>query len=82
MKQEHYVVIIDWSKEDDYGIEILGVAHSMEEAKQIFNANIDKERGLAEENGYTIYEESETEFDAGIAGFYITNHGRLYIQKV
>ena len=79
---EHYVVINEWATEDENGVTILGVAHSMEEAKRIFNENIDKERELAEENGYTIYEDDETTFDAGEEGFYITNHGSLYIQMV
>jgi hypothetical protein len=81
MKQEHYVVLEEWGTEGS-GVSILGVTHSMEEAKQIFNANINEEREFAKNNEYTIYEDSEVIFNAGENGLDNTNQVSLYIQRV
>ena len=79
---EHFVVINDWSNEYESGVTVLGVIHTLEEAKEIFNNSIKDEKNYAKENGFKIYTDSETEFDAGKDGFYATEHTRLYIQKI
>lgn len=79
---KHYVILLDWANEYENGITILGVAHSLEEAKEIFNASLAKEREFAEENGFTIYDDCEGVFDAGEDGYYNTNHTNLCIQIV
>lgn len=79
---KHYVVVNDWANEYENGSTILGVAHSLEEAKEIFNQNIGDERQYAEEHEFTIYDDCETVFDAGEDGYYISNHTNLYIQMI
>ena len=79
---KHYVIVNDWANEYESGTTILGVVHSMEEAKEIFNQRLANEKQYAEENGFTIYEDCETVFDAGEDGYYVSNHTNLYIQMV
>ena len=49
---KHYVVVNDWANEYESGTTILGVAHSLEEAKEIFNQYVDDEKAYAEEHGF------------------------------
>ena len=79
---KHYVVINHWANEYENGTTILGVAHSMEEAKEIFNERLASEKQYAEEQGFTIYDDCDTVFDAGEDGYYSTNHTTLYIEMV
>lgn len=79
---KHFVVFIDWATEYDNGVTVLGVVHSMEEAKEIFNKSLAEEKQYAEENDFEIYEDCETVFDAGDGGYYIINHIRLCIEIV
>lgn len=79
---KHYVVVLDWAENDAEDINIIGVAHSLDEAKEMFNARLVEERAFAEEHGYEIYEDVETLFDAGENGYYAASHTRLYIQEV
>lgn len=57
---KHYVIVNDWANEYESGTTILGVVHSMEEAKEIFNqsladekqyAKFSKDRNLGYRNG-------------------------------
>ena len=81
---EHYIVIHDYARSDlyDNGVDIVGVTHSMEEAKNIFNAYVLAEKEAAVENQYEVYEDEDTIFDAGEDGYYVSNHTKLYIQMV
>ena len=79
---KHFVIVNDWANEYESATTILGVAHSMEEAKEIFNESLVEERKYAEEEGFTIYDDCETVFDAGEDGYYRVNHTLLYIQMV
>ena len=79
---KHYVVVNDWANEYENGTTVLGVAHSLEEAKEIFNEFVEAEKMYAENHGFEIYDDCETVFDAGEDGYYITNHTNLYIQMV
>lgn len=79
---KHYVIVNDWANDYESGVTILGVAHSLEEAKDIFNKNLANEKACAEEYGFTIYNDCETVFDAGEDGYYARNHTNLYIQMV
>jgi hypothetical protein len=78
----HFVIVNDWANEYEIGTTILGVVHSMEEAKEIFNESLVEEKQYAEENGFTIYDDCETVFDAGEDGYYVSNHTNLYIQMI
>ena len=79
---KHFVIVNDWANEYENGTTILGVAHSLEEAKEIFNQSLADEKQYAEENGFTIYDDCETVFDAGEDGYYVSNHTNLSIQMV
>ena len=79
---EHYVVILDWASDYECGVEILGVTHTIEEAKVIFNNSVGDEKHHAKEFGYEIYTDCETDFDASEYGYYAKEHTRLYIQEV
>ena len=79
---KHYVIVNDWANEYETGTTLLGVAHSLEEAKEIFNERLEDEKQYAAEHGFTIYNDCETVFDAGEEGYYASNHTHLYIQWV
>lgn len=79
---EHYVIINDWANEYESGTAILGVTHSLEEAKEIFNSALVEEREYVEEHGWEIYDDCETVFDAGEDGYYVSGHTNLFIEQV
>ena len=79
---KHFVIVRDWASEYENGTTILGIAHSIEEAKEIFNEYLAEEKEYAEEHGFTIYDDCETVFDAGEEGYYAGHHTNLYIQMV
>ena len=79
---KHYVIVNDWANEYESGTNILGVVHSLEEAKKIFNESLADEKQYAKEHGFTIYDDCETAFDAGEEGYYVNNHTNLYIQMI
>lgn len=78
----HYVVVLTWATEGEDGSNVLGVTHTLEEAKEIFNETLEEERELAANNGWTVYEHSDDVFDAGEDGYYRDNYTKLYIQEV
>ena len=78
----HYVVVLDWAVEDDEAVSILGVAHTLEEAKKIFNDNLPEQKGYTEQYGYKVYEDTEVRYEAGVSGHWRTEHVALYIQGV
>ena len=73
----HYVIVLDWATEDDEAVTILGVTHTYEEAKQIYDKHLAEEKEYAKEHGYTIETEDATTFDAGIMGYWRDNHTTL-----
>ena len=79
---KHFVVVNDWAYEYESGTTILGVTHSLEEAKVIFNASVADEREFAKAQNWEVYDDYETVFDAGEDGCYVANHTNLYIQLV
>lgn len=78
----HYVVILDWAGNDAEGVNILGVTHTLEEAKVIFAENITKEKEIAEQAGFEVETDTDVEFEAYESGYYAVAHTRLYIQGV
>lgn len=78
----HFVIVHDWSNTYESGTTILGVAHSLEEAKEIFNQSLADEKQYAEDHGFTVFDDCETVFDAGEEEYYACNHTNLYIQLV
>jgi hypothetical protein len=81
-KTEHYVVVSDWACEYESGCSVLGVAHSLEKAKSIFNMYVEEEKDLALNNEWEIFENCETVFDAGEEGYYARNHTNIFIEGV
>lgn len=78
----HYVVVLHWTSEGDNGCNVLGVCHTLDEAKEIFQNHIGDERDYADGNGWEIYTDNDIEFDAGEGGYYVNNNTRLFIQEV
>ena len=79
---KHYVVMVDWATQDDENVDIVGVAHTMDEAKEIFQKRLVIERELADEHEYEITDDSETLFEAGDMGYWRDDHIILYIEEV
>jgi hypothetical protein len=56
----HYVVMNHWSSEDNCEfneVTIVDIAHSLEEAKKIFNERLVEEREIAAKNEWEILED-------------------------
>lgn len=81
---KHFVVLCDWAVDHlcEHGINITGVAHSLDEAKEIFAKAVVDEKEYAKENNWTIYENTDVCFDAGQDGMYVTEHAHFYIEEV
>lgn len=78
----HYVIVLDWAVEDDEAVTILGVTHTLEDAKRIFNENLPEQKGYTEEHGYEVYTDTDVMYEAGVSGEWRTEHTALYIQGV
>ena len=74
------VLLLDWAANDEQGINVIGIFPDIDSAKKAFAENVQAERELAEENGWKIYEDTDTVFDAGYEGFYNNNHTTLKIE--
>lgn len=79
---KHYVIVNNWARGTTQKADILGVAHSMEEAKEVFRQYIADEKERARRKDYYVYADTDTKFDAGIFGAYSSNHICLYIEAV
>lgn len=81
---KHYVILFDWAVDNtcESGIEVVAVAHTLEEAKAIFAERIADEKKYAKENGYEIFADTDSDFDAGESGYYAAEHAHFYIQEV
>lgn len=78
----HYVVLLEWAEDDADGVDTIGVAHSFDEAKEMFNAQRIAEREYAREQHYEIFNDLEDLFDTGESGYYTARHITLYIHGV
>lgn len=78
----HYVVVLDWAVEDDEAVTILGVTHTLEDAKKIFNENLPEQKGYTDEYGYEVYTDTDVMYEAGVSGEWRKEHIALYIQGV
>jgi hypothetical protein len=75
---KHYVVLLYWVSKEGGDVDIIGVTHSIDEAKEIFNKNVEFERKYVEDHLYDIYKDIDVMFSAGNEDSYI----KLYIQGV
>lgn len=77
----HYIVINTWSLDSiECDSSIIGVRHTIEEAKELFNQCLKDEKEMARDRNWTIYTDTDTMFDAGEDGNYAGNHILLYIE--
>ena len=74
-----YIILHDWANGDfgENDSDISGIFTDYNKALDCFNALVKEERAIAEENGWTIYEDTNTCFDAGEEGYYISNHSTV-----
>ena len=79
---KHYVVVLDWAVEADEAVTILGVTHTLEDAKKIFDEYLPEQKGYTDEYGYEVYADTDTQYEAGVGGYWRTEHVALYIQGV
>lgn len=78
--EEHYIVTAEWCVDGDEGSEVVGVYHSLPIAQTAFKLRVNEsERKEAEELGYEVFEDTPMLFDAGIDGFYGTDHMTVQI---
>lgn len=75
---KHYVVIFWWDNNEAGDVEILGVCHSLDDAKEIFKRYVNAEMPYVEEDGLEIYEHTDVMFSAGDERHY----EKFYIQGV
>lgn len=80
--EKHYVVVLDWAHDEDYGVELIAVCHTMEDALDKFAERIGDEKEFAREHGFEIEEDTATVFEAGIMGEWRIYHTLLYIEIV
>lgn len=80
---KHYVVIHSWANEEEAdGLTVIGVAHSYDDAKEVFDKAVLSEKIYAEENDFEVYEDSDNVFDAGEEGYHSINHTKVVIMEV
>jgi len=82
VKEKHFVVVFDYTVDDEHGVDIIGVRHTIEEAKELFEKQKVIESKNAENNGYDYTEVDETAWSSYIEGEYSKDHIDLYIQEV
>ena len=79
---KHYVVMLDWASQDAQDVVVIGMAHSLEKAKEIFDKQVQHEKHIAEMEEYEIFEDSDTCFEAYEKGYWNNGHCKLWIQEV
>lgn len=74
-----YIILHDWANENfgESDSHISGIFTDYNKALNCFNALVKEERAIAEEVGWTIYEGTNTCFDAGEDGYYISYHSTI-----
>ena len=78
----HYVIVLDQASQDAADTAILGVAHTLDDARAIFAEYIAEEKEAAINNEWYIETDTNDVFEAYENGAYVANHTRLYIQGV
>lgn len=79
---KHYVVILDWAGNDDEGVRIFGITHTLDKAKKIFAEQITQEREIADQNGWVVETDTDVQFEAYEDGYHAIAHSKLYIEEV
>ena len=80
---KHYVIFAEWCVDYEGGSCVVGVYHSKEKAREAFKRRVETDdRVLADEYGYTIYDDSDTCFDSGKYGEYAQNHITVSLSEI
>lgn len=79
---EHYVIINDYKSYHEGSVDILGVEHSLEDAKQSFKNNLPLAKRFASQNDFNIIEDTEVCFVAECEEEWSGNYMKLYIQAI
>ena len=74
----HYVVVFFWHTKEGADTEIIGVYHTLDDAKEIFKKYVEAEIPYAKEDEYEIYQHTDVIFEAGNEEGY----EKFYIQGV
>ncbi len=82
MEHKHYVVCLDAATDGECEFEIIGVYHTPERAKEVFEAQKAKEQENIEDNNLDVIEESDTCFSAYLDGDYDSDHIDIFIKTV
>lgn len=78
----YYVVLNDWAFNGcETGINVIGVATTLDEAKNIFNDYVKEEKEMVERRDWIVFEDCDTIFDAGKDGRYIDEHTHVCIER-
>ncbi len=79
----HYLIINDYRYDYEGEVRVLGVVHSLKEAKEIFQKFLVGERKDAQEHGHDkVIEDTESCFIAEYEEEWSGNYTKLYIQRV
>ena len=79
---KYFIILNAWSFDYESGTTVLGVTHSTEKEKQLFDKFASREKQYAKDRGYFVYNNNEHDFDAGELESYAQNHTRVYIEEV
>ena len=82
MEHKHYAVCLDAAIDDEHEFEIIGVCHTLEKAKEVFEAQKAKEQENVEYNNLDVIEEDDTSFSAYLNGYYDSDHIDIFIKTV
>lgn len=78
----HYVIVLDRDTEDNHDVDIIGVAHSMEEADKIFKEQRAIEEEIVAENDWLVYVDCDGMYEAIPKNLLHAGHTKLWIQGV
>lgn len=82
MEHKHYMVCLDATIDDEHEFKIIGVYHTPEKAKEVFEAQKVKEQENVEDNNLDVIEEDDTCFSAYLDGYYDSDHIDIFIKTV
>ena len=77
-----YILMHECTHDDTSENRILGVYLTEKAAKKAFAKHRNSEKKFADEEGYTIAEDTDCEFESYIPGFYDHDHTVLYIKEM
>ena len=79
---EHYVIVSDCKEYYEGSVDILGIAHSLEGAKEFFEKAVINFRERADKNDFDVIDDTDVYFYAECEEEWSGNYIKLYVQKV